>query len=76
MTPHVLVSRRVTTPLAVGFSRPSVILPERLIGVASGDEMRDVLVHEVAHIVRRDHLVVLLQELARASTGRSCPSTA
>ena len=63
-TPQVLVSRLVTTPLAVGFSRPSVVLPERLIGVASEDEIRDVLVHEVAHIVRRDHLVVLLQELA------------
>ena len=65
----------MTTPLAVGFSRPSVVLPERLIGVASENEIRDVLVHEVAHIVRRDHLVVLLQELAGSSTGRSCPST-
>jgi beta-lactamase regulating signal transducer with metallopeptidase domain/thiol-disulfide isomerase/thioredoxin/protocatechuate 3,4-dioxygenase beta subunit len=62
--PQVLISRRVTTPLAVGFLRPTIILPERLIGMASEDEMRDVLVHEAAHIVRRDHLVVLLQELA------------
>ena len=34
--------------------------------MVSAEEMRDVLVHEVAHIRRRDHLLVLLQELARA----------
>ena len=54
------------TPFAVGFGRPIVVLPERMIGVVSVEEMRDVLMHEVAHIRRRDHLIVLLQELARA----------
>ena len=34
--------------------------------MVSGEQMRDVLVHEVAHVRRRDHLIVLLQELARA----------
>ena len=64
--PQVVVSRRAMTPFAVGFRRPIVVLPERLIGAVSGEEMRDVLVHEVAHVRRRDHLIVLLQELARA----------
>jgi beta-lactamase regulating signal transducer with metallopeptidase domain/thiol-disulfide isomerase/thioredoxin/protocatechuate 3,4-dioxygenase beta subunit len=62
--PRVLISRQVATPLAIGFLRPVVMLPEKLLTVASEEELRDVLVHEVAHIVRRDHLVVLLQELA------------
>ncbi len=64
--PQVVVSRRVLTPFAVGFRRPIVVFPERLLEAVSMDEMRDVLVHEVAHIRRRDHLIVLLQELARA----------
>jgi beta-lactamase regulating signal transducer with metallopeptidase domain len=64
--PHLLMSGRVITPIAVGLGRPAVILPERLVGAIRDDEMRDVLIHEVAHIRRRDHLIVLLQELARA----------
>ena len=64
--PQVVVSRRVMTPIAVGLRRPIVVLPERMLGAVSVEEMRDVLVHEVAHIRRGDHLIVLLQELARA----------
>jgi len=60
------VSQHVLTPIAVGFGRPTVILPERLVGAMSEDQMRDVLFHEVAHIQRHDHLTVLLQGLARA----------
>src|SRR5262249_24460566 len=64
--PRIVVSVRAVTPFAVGFSRPVVVLPERLVEEVSRDEMRDVLTHEMAHILRRDHLVVLLQALARA----------
>jgi beta-lactamase regulating signal transducer with metallopeptidase domain/thiol-disulfide isomerase/thioredoxin/protocatechuate 3,4-dioxygenase beta subunit len=64
--PRVIVSVRAVTPCAVGFRRPVVVLPERLIEAVSRDEMRDVLMHEMAHIRRRDHIIVLLQELARA----------
>jgi beta-lactamase regulating signal transducer with metallopeptidase domain len=64
--PALVVSRQAITPFAVGFLRPVVVLPERLIGAVGDDEMRDVLVHEVAHVRRRDGLIVVLQELARA----------
>ncbi len=64
--PLLLVSRRTVTPLAVGFGRPAVILPERLLGAISDNELRDVLVHEVAHLARGDQRMVLLQELAGA----------
>jgi beta-lactamase regulating signal transducer with metallopeptidase domain/thiol-disulfide isomerase/thioredoxin/protocatechuate 3,4-dioxygenase beta subunit len=65
-TPELRVSRSVPTPLAAGFTRLAVILPERLIGAVTNDELRDVLLHELAHVVRRDPLAVLVQELARA----------
>lgn len=64
--PLLLVSNRTVTPLAVGFGRPAVILPERLLGAVSDKEVRDVLVHEVAHLQRGDQRIVLLQELAGA----------
>jgi hypothetical protein len=63
--PDVAVSRWALTPFAVGFGRPVVILPERLLGAVNGEELWDVLVHEVAHIRRGDHRVVIVQALTR-----------
>ncbi len=64
--PQIQACPRVTTPVAVGLLRPIVILPERLIGEIREEQMRDILVHELAHVRRRDTLFVLVQELARA----------
>jgi beta-lactamase regulating signal transducer with metallopeptidase domain/thiol-disulfide isomerase/thioredoxin/uncharacterized GH25 family protein len=64
--PLVVVSQRATMPFAAGLQHPAVVLPERLMRAVNGEQMRDVLVHEVAHVLRGDHLIVFLQELARA----------
>jgi beta-lactamase regulating signal transducer with metallopeptidase domain len=64
--PLLLVSSRTVTPVAVGFGRPAVLLPKRLLGVIEAHELRDVLVHEMAHLKRGDQRMVLLQELAAA----------
>jgi beta-lactamase regulating signal transducer with metallopeptidase domain len=64
--PLLLVSSRTVVPLAVGFGRPAVILPERLLAAVSDNELRDILVHEAAHLQRSDQRIVLLQELAGA----------
>jgi beta-lactamase regulating signal transducer with metallopeptidase domain/thiol-disulfide isomerase/thioredoxin/protocatechuate 3,4-dioxygenase beta subunit len=64
--PLVVVSRRATMPFAAGFQEPTIVLPERLLGAVNGEQMRDVLVHEVAHVLRGDHLIVFWQEVARA----------
>jgi beta-lactamase regulating signal transducer with metallopeptidase domain/thiol-disulfide isomerase/thioredoxin/uncharacterized GH25 family protein len=64
--PQVLRSPGAATPCATGCLRPVVILPERLVAAIGLDELRDVLLHEFAHVNRRDTLCVLAQELARA----------
>jgi beta-lactamase regulating signal transducer with metallopeptidase domain len=64
--PRLLVSSRTVAPLAVGFGRPAIILPECLLAAISEDELRDVLVHEAAHLERGDQRIVLVQELAGA----------
>ncbi len=64
--PQLLSSSQAITPISVGFGRPAVVLPQRLVEAISSDELCDVLVHELAHIQRRDHRVVLLSELAKA----------
>ena len=62
--PLLLVSSRTVIPLAVGFGRPAIVLPERLLGAIRDDELQDILVHEAAHLRRGDQRIVLLQELA------------
>jgi beta-lactamase regulating signal transducer with metallopeptidase domain len=64
--PLLLVSDRTVTPLAAGFGQPAIILPERLMGAIGDDELRDILIHETAHLVHGDQRVVLLQGLAGA----------
>ena len=39
------------------------VLPERLLGAVSNDELEDVLVHELAHVRRGDQWTVLLEGL-------------
>jgi beta-lactamase regulating signal transducer with metallopeptidase domain len=62
--PPVVTSAAARGPVAVGFLSPRVVLPEGLAESIASDALRDVLVHECAHVVRRDPWVGLLQRLA------------
>ncbi len=64
--PRLLESPCTTAPMVVGLLRPAILLPERLVGRLRDSMLFDVLMHEVAHIRRHDHLVAPLQRLARA----------
>lgn len=64
-TAELLVSSEVASPLAIGWRRPAVILPERFIALEAS-EQEAVACHELLHVKRRDSWVVLLEELARA----------
>jgi len=59
--PPIMVSRDVAGPLAAGLFRAVVILPRELLGRLSSPQLRDVLIHECAHILHRDHVVGLAQ---------------
>ncbi len=64
--PKIACSSRVAGPTVVGIVRPVLILPTRLVGILSPTELRDILLHETAHVLRRDPLVVLLQRVLGA----------
>jgi beta-lactamase regulating signal transducer with metallopeptidase domain len=53
-------------PAAVGVFFPCVLLPEGMLDALDDGQLRDVLIHECAHLLRRDPLVGLLQRLAEA----------
>ncbi|MHC4402097.1 MAG: M56 family metallopeptidase [Planctomycetota bacterium] len=64
--PEVTSSPAVSTPVAAGFLRPVVIVPTEIGNSLKAVQWRDVVVHEMAHAVRRDQLVVFLQKVAGA----------
>ena len=59
-------SAAIDGPVVVGLVRPRVILPDGLAESLPSDPLRDVLIHECAHIARLDAWVGLLQRLAGA----------
>jgi sn-glycerol 3-phosphate transport system substrate-binding protein len=62
--PTILLSDAIESPVATGLFRGAVILPAGLISKITNDQLCDVLVHECAHVVRRDPLMLYLQVAA------------
>jgi beta-lactamase regulating signal transducer with metallopeptidase domain len=62
--PILYVSTEVHSPLVAGLLQPCVVLPEVLLERGSAQQLRDVAVHECAHVLRRDPLVRLLQRVS------------
>ena len=63
---RVMVSRRLSTPIAVGFLHPAIVVPADLAARLSASELDGVLIHEYAHLARRDDWVNLAGRLLQA----------
>ena len=63
---RVLVSARLRTPIAAGFLHPAIIVPADLATRLSASELEGVLIHEYAHLARRDDWVNLAGRLLQA----------
>ena len=61
-----LVSEHINGPISMGMLRPAIVLPREMALTLNASQLRDMLIHEMAHIRRHDHAVVLLQRLAGA----------
>jgi len=64
--PQLVFSTAVTGPIAAGILSPKIVLPESFAGRINAQQLRDILIHEAAHIVRGDQVVVLLQNVVGA----------
>ena len=60
---RLLESLRLRTPVVIGHLKPFLLLPAGLVTGLSTDEVEALLAHEVAHVMRRDYLVNVLQNL-------------
>lgn len=61
-----LVSDEVRVPTALGFFQPAVVLPAWALSELSGEELRVVLLHELAHLRRWDDWTNLAQKILKA----------
>lgn len=66
-TPTILYSSMLTnTPHTIGVVTPSIVLPVELCQTASDDELKSILLHEMAHIAHKDQWAGVLQRLMTA----------
>jgi TonB family protein len=63
---HVLMSALAEGPGVVGWIRPVILLPAATLAGLTPQQFEAVLAHEIAHILRYDYLVNLLQMLVEA----------
>ena len=61
-----LVSDEVRVPTALGFFRPAVVLPAWALRDLSADELRVIVLHELAHLRRWDDWTNLAQKFVKA----------
>jgi bla regulator protein blaR1 len=56
-----LVSHRIKSPLLIGFIKPAVIVPAGMLTHMPLAQIETLLIHELYHLKRRDHLVNIVQ---------------
>ncbi len=61
-----LVSEQMQMPAAIGFFRPAIIIPRWMLEEASVQELEHVVLHELAHLRRRDDWTNLAQKVLKA----------
>jgi len=64
---ELLVSNEVSGPMSLGFFRPAVVIPRTLFEALSHSELEQIVLHEVAHLHRRDDWSNLAQKLIEAA---------
>jgi hypothetical protein len=60
------VSNDVTLPAAIGLFQPAIVFPPQLLAQLSTEETKVILLHELAHLRRRDDWTNLVQKIVKA----------
>lgn len=59
-------SLSIRVPLTLGYIKPIILFPAGMLGSIPPEQVEAILMHEMAHILRRDYLVNALQSLVEA----------
>lgn len=60
---HVAESTHVRVPVTIGYLKPLILLPVGLLSGVPAQQIDAILLHEFAHIYRRDYLLNLIQSV-------------
>ncbi len=63
VVPMVRVCQRVAVPVVAGLFRPVILMPSKIAATLPAQQLHAILAHELAHIRRYDHLVVVGQRV-------------
>jgi beta-lactamase regulating signal transducer with metallopeptidase domain len=63
---QLLVSKQLEVPTAIGFFKPAIVLPAWLLEGTPVEELKFILLHELAHLRRRDDWTNLAQQIVKA----------
>lgn len=63
---RLLESEKVGIPSVIGFLKPVILVPAGALSQIPADQMEAILVHELAHILRKDYLINVVQVLIEA----------
>ncbi|MFT7303306.1 MAG: beta-lactamase regulating signal transducer with metallopeptidase domain [Akkermansiaceae bacterium] len=64
--PAMIWSKNITSPVVTGILRPMIVLPVSLMSGLPQEQAIAVLSHELAHLRRCDHLIIVFQRLLEA----------
>jgi beta-lactamase regulating signal transducer with metallopeptidase domain len=65
-TLRVSISDEIDTPLAIGFLKPEILIPESFLSEFEEADLERICVHEAAHLNRLDDMTLLLQRAIEA----------
>jgi Ca-activated chloride channel family protein len=60
------VSAEITTPVAAGPYRPSILIPARMLDALKEDELHQIGLHEAAHFKRKDDYALVFERILEA----------
>ncbi|MEZ4703356.1 MAG: M56 family metallopeptidase [Rhodothermales bacterium] len=57
------ISDEIGTAAAIGFATPTILVPQTMIETLDEEELEQVVLHEAAHLLRRDDYTMLIQHV-------------
>ena len=60
---NIRMSARQISPMVIGIIKPCVIVPAAILSGLNAEQVEAILVHELAHIRRYDHVIMIMQAI-------------
>jgi Zn-dependent protease with chaperone function len=64
--PELYSSPKIESPITIGLFAPIVIIPEKLLKTLSENELKSILLHELAHIYHYDQVIGVIKRIVLA----------